>query len=582
MPHETSSVFTTNVIGDFIDRLRATEPITSVTPGAGDILTIGTTSTHSLRDTQWVGIDGQEYQITNMVEDVSFDIETTNTITATAWKAQAPYYRYGTNIVLNELMNSTAASKRYPQIALHELLVEDEEIDVSSNVLKTPRVQLSFMDEAQHNSWTNIEQHENRVQPMQVLKDAFVDLLKLSPYIGKKFRVITVLRADWGKMDNRGNVARKFDDPLSGVEMTASIPFLKSISACTFLSPKTCATLQELIDITDPQLSADTISNSPNGPAIVAIVCTGGGGAGFVNFNQSDGTLLETVPGAIPPTEKNIADSIVQSLGGGYIANVKSTDPLAVPHATLTLNTDPFTDVESAVTTDIQLVDQFGADIVPDSIVAQKITVNTGVTPSGISYVDIVYSGQTTQFELFDTVWLKNAGAYDDVKPVFPTHYARQDLSSLTPFQTLIDNNEGGVSTDRFTDSDNIQTYTKAVVKDHLTKRMWTLAPQSLASWQGALSAPASSSFEGFSGWRAPTEKEYLTLAISSVATGALNYAPFNNSASFEALWTCDTLPNSTGEARVVYFNLGVSGITLNINRVNKAQSRMYLMVRNF
>ena len=58
-------------------------------------------------------------------------------------------------------------------------------------------------------------------------------------------------------------------------------------------------------------------------------VCTTGG-AGSVNNNQSDGTFLQNVVGATPPTENNIADSPISSTLGTFTDSVKATDPYVI------------------------------------------------------------------------------------------------------------------------------------------------------------------------------------------------------------------------------------------------------------
>jgi len=131
MPHLPNDIYTVNVIADFVDAIRATEPITLIT-NVGDLYTISTAITHDLADMAEVEIDGATYIILNVVTDVSFDISSPNAIVGAQWKALAPYYYHGTRMAVNEDL-SMIGGKKYPCVYLHEIFNEKENRDRMSN-----------------------------------------------------------------------------------------------------------------------------------------------------------------------------------------------------------------------------------------------------------------------------------------------------------------------------------------------------------------------------------------------------------------------------------------------------------------
>ena len=315
-------------------------------------------------------------------------------------------------------------------------------------------------------------------------------------------------------------------------------------------------------------------------PAQTAMVCTANV-AGTVNVNKSDGSLISTQTGATPATDYNVADSGVSSSASAYSVSVRATESLSIPDATITVDSAAFTDVESATTTDIQLVDQSGVTIVPISLVGKVIEINTGTAQAGIAYQRPNYGGQVTQYALYDVKWQLDNGTYDYTAPAYPISFAQLDHAHASPFFNMLYNNYHG-SKDRFTSSTGNQTYTLSVVEDHLSGLMWTKTQESSATQSNAMANANASSRDGFSDWRAPTPAEYLTINSWGVATGGMDYPPFNLTLQTVEMWTNETLPNTTGNGATFYANIFQIGLTININRDSKSNSLPYFMVRNF
>jgi hypothetical protein len=259
---------------------------------------------------------------------------------------------------------------------------------------------------------------------------------------------------------------------------------------------------------------------------------------GTVNVNKSDSTLISAVTVASGGVEPyNVADSkaVVKNTAGTIQSTkaIKATESedVVAPDATLTLNGGAFTTALSGVTTDIELVDQLDAPIVPDSVVGKKITVTLGGgAPVGAT---LMKTGQTTSYRTGDDGDLEAGRATD--------------------FFTLASNNPFG-NTNRFTDELGGQTYTDNIVIDWSTYDGATVLGYYRVSngvninWNDAIDAALLVSIGTFtSGWRLPNRNEINSLMIMDSLRG-LNYAPFNNNSN-DNYWSSTTAHPSTSNA---------------------------------
>lgn len=293
-------------------------------------------------------------------------------------------------------------------------------------------------------------------------------------------------------------------------------------------------------------------------------VCSGGGGS--VNINKSDGTLIVNVLGAEPAANSNVSDSVISSTGGGFVVNVKATDPE-------TLSDVPYTDSD-------------GVNKTQEYNPAIPIVCTPTVTPLGISYRQPQFTGAVTSYAANDAEDQATQGAYTYVPPPYPISYARRDMSvaKALRFFTLVDNNEYG-NTDVFTDDLGAQVYASGVFKDHVNRRMYGIVPITSTSWFTALTDTASLVLGGYSGWRMCVMNEYHDLVNTSLGTSVWDYAPLLNTDPAQIYATIDTIESDTIYAYGVYPNiksLTGNGLIYNVNRLLKMNPVKYLVVQNF
>jgi hypothetical protein len=232
------------------------------------------------------------------------------------------------------------------------------------------------------------------------------------------------------------------------------------------------------------------------------------------------------------------ADARVSNSDDSYDVNVASGGDLELPDENITLNGGAFLTKPSVKDQDIELVDTADAPITPDSVVGNKIVVDTsaGCSTKGLMPLQ---SGQTTSYATNDDGDLQRG--------------------RLVDFNTLPYNNGFG-NTFRFTDELGNQTFTNNIVIDWST---WDGGSDVLGfcasinsdtsgsnDWYGWMSGqPYSAS--GFNNFYVANANELNSVINFNLIDGFVGY-PFNfDSNSTYRMYTSTTFSNVTTNAMI-------------------------------
>jgi len=262
-----------------------------------------------------------------------------------------------------------------------------------------------------------------------------------------------------------------------------------------------------------------------------------GGGAGSVNVNQSDGTLIQNVSGGTPATEYNVSDSIIQSSGGAFNDSVKATDSYAIPdNSYLDCEGDPQTQ-------------EYG------TIIDCQVGLNRVYRPP-------LPSGQYTSFRVGDEGTQVQSGTYD-----YNATGRLVDLekSNSSFFVTLTENNIYGNPL-RFTndigtqDTDGTGGSTPDYIIDHYTGLGWYINLNTPTNWNAQIDAALLIVTGGpafYTDFRMPNKPEGESIADSSISLTVFNYTPFSLNLP-SGVWTSTTFITSPVRA----YNLSQNGDT--------------------
>jgi len=281
-------------------------------------------------------------------------------------------------------------------------------------------------------------------------------------------------------------------------------------------------------------------------------------------LKNQDGDLINdaTFTGYEIVVTQGGADARVSNSDDSYDVNVVSGGDLELPDENITLNSGAFLTKPSVKDQDIELVDTSDAPITPDSVVGNKIVVDTSAGCSSKGLLPLK-SGQTTSYATGDDGDLQRGREVD--------------------VNTLFYNNGFG-NTERFTDEFGGQTFTKNIVIDWGTwdggtnVNGYILSSNSdsnngIADWTTWMSGQPYTT-GGFGNWYVVNASEMSTLINYNDESGINDY-PFYNPFS-NRLYTSTTVPSNTATAIYKQRN------TFDLEAISKTSNNYAMWVRTF
>jgi hypothetical protein len=258
-------------------------------------------------------------------------------------------------------------------------------------------------------------------------------------------------------------------------------------------------------------------------------------------------------------------DARVSNSDDSYDVNVASGGDLELPDENITLNGGAFLTKPSVKDQDIELVDTADAPITPDSVVGNKIVVDTSAGCSSKGLMPL-QSGQTTSYATNDDGDLQRG--------------------RLVDFNTLPYNNGFG-NTFRFTDELGGQTFTNNIIIDWSTwdggtdvngyiLSLNSDSNNTVQNWNTWMAGQPYTT-DGFGDWYVVNVSELNTL-MNYELSSTLDGYPFNNPTSNNGrFWTSTTSPSNSNVALLKERN---SYLVANANKINFDYNTMW--VRTF
>ena len=289
-------------------------------------------------------------------------------------------------------------------------------------------------------------------------------------------------------------------------------------------------------------------------------------GDSVITLEDALGTVISTTNVKAEDTETIVAPSArVSNSDDSYDVNVVSGGDLELPDENITLNGGAFLTKPSVKNQDIELVDTSDAPITPDSVVGNKIVVDTSAGCSSKGLMPL-QSGQTTSYATNDDGDLQRG--------------------RLVDFNTLPYNNGFG-NTNRFTDELGGQTFTNNIIIDWSTwdggtdvngyiLSLNSDSNNTVQNW-GTWMAGQPYTTDGFGDWYVVNVSELNTL-MNYELSSTLDGYPFNNPTSSNGrFWTSTTSPSNSNVALLKERN---SYLIANANKINFDYHTMW--VRTF
>ena len=315
--------------------------------------------------------------------------------------------------------------------------------------------------------------------------------------------------------------------------------------------------------VKDVELPNITVSNSddsysPNVPSVQDVELPD------INVSNSDNSYSVNVPSV---QDVNLPDVTISNSDASYSVTSPSVQNVSIPDEDITLNGGAFLTKPSVKDQDIELVDTSDTPITPDSVVGNKIVVDTSAVGSSLGAMPL-QTGQTTSYASGDDGDLQRG--------------------RLTDFNTLPYNNGFG-TTERFTDELGGQTFTNNIVIDWSTWDGGTDVNGYILSinsdsnnttqnWGTWMSGQPYTT-DGFGDWYVVNVAELSTL-MNYELPSTLDGYPFNNPTSGDGrFWTSTTDPANSA---VALFKERNGFEILTANKINFSYNTMWVRTFNW
>ena len=217
-----------NLIGTIIDSFRDTYAITSITH-VGTIYTINTSDTKRLEVGSYVTISGNNYEVLTLTNNVNFTINSAINVIGTSWKALAPYYFYGTPIMISNTLDKYKNYKqKFPVIVLFETMPAIVNDDTALNIERVVSLEMYFCNEANFKDWDSSEYYSNVIDVLQTYVDDFITKISNHRQIGTLDKHNETPYSKWNlvRLDTGKNV---FNSELSAIKLEIDLPILKTL-----------------------------------------------------------------------------------------------------------------------------------------------------------------------------------------------------------------------------------------------------------------------------------------------------------------------------------------------------------------
>lgn len=215
---------TVDILEDFINTLDLSGPVVSFGDD-GTNTTLEVEKTYHARKKMKLDVDGTDYEIYSVVDNTSITVVGV-LASAEKYTVPNPFYFHGTPMMTNAHINGAKESDKVPMIYLYEILRE-KDLAENSRIARESDLRLFFLDSANFSDWETDDHYSQRLLGLNNLVNEFIRSAK--NYVCCFYLYETVFtrvnHVKWGIWaDNAGHTRRIFDDDLTGVELSFTLP----------------------------------------------------------------------------------------------------------------------------------------------------------------------------------------------------------------------------------------------------------------------------------------------------------------------------------------------------------------------
>lgn len=220
---------TVDILEDFISALDLSGTFTNaVFDGTNTIVSVE--KTFHARARMLLNISGVDHPIVSVVNNTSITVSGDATGAANdTYTVPNPFYFHGTPMMTNAHINGALDRDKVPMVYLYEILKERDK-NIFSRVRRESDLRLFFLDNADFSDWETDDHYSQRLIGLNNLVDEFIEQArgyKCCFYLDDT-DFTRINHVNWGVWkDKAGHIKRIFDDELTGVELSFTLPIRK-------------------------------------------------------------------------------------------------------------------------------------------------------------------------------------------------------------------------------------------------------------------------------------------------------------------------------------------------------------------
>ena len=223
---------TINILKSIISGIVSPVIVETVGAVVAGVFSVTSSDTQWLHMNQQLVIEGNDYQVTEILQNISFKLkqkEHTEVISG-SFDMLPPFFFYGTWKMTNAERDGISEYKdKAPLIWLIETRTEGIHLDEKDAVDRDAELRLMFLGESNLGDWLTADHYDQVINPLSILLRNFIAGVRKSRFVSKPLtgEVATINHANAGSVDTNGHLKALFNDPLSGIEATVTLPFNK-------------------------------------------------------------------------------------------------------------------------------------------------------------------------------------------------------------------------------------------------------------------------------------------------------------------------------------------------------------------
>lgn len=229
---------TTDVIKSLVQSVPLPFKITLVTDNLDGTYTIETCKTYYLQANTELIINGVTYKVVSVVNNESVVLKGTVSPSLTPFNLPAPNFIHGTVVEANtEIGKEDNVYLRTPLVFLNRPFPESVDPKAKRGLVEIERtadVVLYFLTQALFEEWSTDDHDLHAIIPMRNLMEAWIDWLEKQPSkIGflDTYETLDMIRFAV-LITDRGYDKALFDDDLSGVRLSITLPLKRECFTC--------------------------------------------------------------------------------------------------------------------------------------------------------------------------------------------------------------------------------------------------------------------------------------------------------------------------------------------------------------